>query len=550
MFKKIWEKIKQAWGWIKSKARILLLGGVVVAATTVIVMQSDYKPSILDDGASVVEVESMKTWNADTYQMKDGKYATSFGIGWKNFLDSDLKWKPIDQTPVQVPDGFDITQGPFRAHAPAKADGVAQMINDNRWDVFNKKDIPDNPVTQTIYAIDVQSVSGKIEIGDLGFGKTTYIVYEGAYPQYNADLIYVVDDGISPTWRKIVRFNSNPNVSQNIELSFGVSYDKPMRFVRMNKVGWGESADLVYTGALGGELRAGKTSRGISFRDFMIWDSDTQAVGGRVNGKSEQIQIKLHPVSGNKEYILTKIIPKDFLDSAVYPVYTDTTSTFYPDAGDPGSTTCDTYEVIHTSTWALARAATTADNVGNTETRNNVVTNKGSVNSWDLERLFMGFDTTSIGSGSTITSSTLSLFETVEHTTVNTDSVTLHVVPASPDSNTTYTTSDINNLTFTSVGSVAYASIINDAYNVIPIATSSVNKIGVTSYAVIDSKDLINQEPTGLNRTQWYLADNGTNKPTLTVIYSGAASHSHRIIIISMVENLMKLISGTAYARN
>ena len=72
-------------------------------------------------------------------------------------------------------------------------------------------------------------------------------------------------------------------------------------------------------------------NRGFGMKKFLIWDSATNTPIRNI----QPIDVEL---SGN--LILTKKLDLSFFDDAVYPVYTDTTTTFNPDA-DAESTSVD-----------------------------------------------------------------------------------------------------------------------------------------------------------------------------------------------------------------
>jgi sec-independent protein translocase protein TatA len=81
---------------------------------------------------------------------------------------------------------------------------------------------------------------------------------------------------------------------------------------------------------------------GASFKEFKkaikIWDSNYNNIDPNESWKMQYIDTELEVKPGKETYILTKIVPALFFQDAVLPVYTDTESTFYPDAGSGGTT--------------------------------------------------------------------------------------------------------------------------------------------------------------------------------------------------------------------
>jgi len=166
--------------------------------------------------------QDLATWNSNTIQLSNGKLQTDFRIKWVNYLDENNSWKSINPDFVKVGNEWIVKDAPFIAKAPLKSDGIATFISNNRWDIFDKKKITSPPLTQTIQALNVNSVEGVKEKGNLGFGNTTYIVYENAYPSLNADLIYWVHQGRGTRLDKLVRFNTAP--SEDVRLEFEIKY--------------------------------------------------------------------------------------------------------------------------------------------------------------------------------------------------------------------------------------------------------------------------------------------------------------------------------------
>src|SRR5204862_150027 len=100
--------------------------------------------------------------------------------------------KPIDVTPIPTANGWEVTQNTFIARFPARSVGIAEMVNNNRFDARTLTDIREPAQTMTITALDVANVAGALEYGDVGNGPEWYVRYAQAYPSQNADLIYLI----------------------------------------------------------------------------------------------------------------------------------------------------------------------------------------------------------------------------------------------------------------------------------------------------------------------------------------------------------------------
>ena len=171
----------------------------------------------------------LATWNSNTIDLGGGTLKTEFHIKWINYLAEDGTWKPINPEFIKTANGWVVKDAPFTAKAPLKSDETATFISNNRYDIFDKKEINSAPIIQTIKALGVESVEGEVETGNLGFGETTYIVYKNAYPSLNADLIYWVYQGKAPRLDKLVRFNTAP--ASDVRLDFEVEYETDKKTV-------------------------------------------------------------------------------------------------------------------------------------------------------------------------------------------------------------------------------------------------------------------------------------------------------------------------------
>ena len=282
----------------------------------------------------------LRSWN---YEARAFGLTTTFVFHtkWINYL-SLTGWKAISTDFVATTDGFVMTTAPFEAHVPIRSTGTAIMRNNNRWDVIDKEVITDDALDMTITPIDVLDVAGKLVRGDLmtptGLQKNVnYVVYEGAYPE--GDLIYYVDFGKAPRLEKLIRINSEPTqmtyafdvaYSDQTNLAYVNANAAPRTPARFSPLAADEEVALDHR-AVAARV-PGTQQRGIGFKPFQIWDSNlTYLTDPETERAIEPVTVTLRP-NGNSSYILTKDVT-DFITNhtPTYPVYTDTTSTFYPD---------------------------------------------------------------------------------------------------------------------------------------------------------------------------------------------------------------------------
>lgn len=198
----------------------------------------------------------------------------------------------------------------------------------------------------------------------------------------------------------------------------------------------------------------------------------------------------------------------------------------YPDA-HPESTTVDGYarRVGVDETFATIRAGS---GNGNLDTGTNtyaaflVATATANQYSQLLRGIFL-FDTSSIPSGATIISATLSLYGTSKSNGLG--SPALDVVSSNPASNTATANGNFTTLGTTVYGSVSYASYSTSGYNDISLDVACITKAGITKLGTRLSWDTANSFGGSWSNSAntsflCYFADNGSNKPKLTVVYT------------------------------
>lgn len=163
-------------------------------------------------------------------------------------------------------------------------------------------------------------------------------------------------------------------------------------------------------------------------------------------------------------------------------------------------------------------------------------------NKWDrIRRGIMLFDTSTIGTDSTINSATCSLYKNSLNDSLSIDP-NVNIFSSSPASNTALVSGDYDSLGSTAFATdIASSDVVTDDYtdwtlNATGIA--AIEKTGITKFGIRDnSYDVPSSAPTWSNYNVWQLyfwdADAGGiyNGPKLYVDYTPAASGSRRIFI-------------------
>lgn len=496
-----------------------------------------------------------KTWNANSLVLPNGHIQTDFRGKWVNFYEDNI-WKPIDSSLKEEGNNWVFRNGPFTASLPKLSNGVAEFVSTNKWDIFSKTKITDADFSVRFTPIGVSIVDGIINPN-----KSTELVFVNAYPF--GDLIYNIERSRAPRLQKLVRFNSEPAGNQNIEIQFNITHDKDDIYTHdivLSKKDQDISDGLQQE--ISAELKKkdnnlieimrklfeikGKTkkkwdgknktittpicfhpenlsnNRGVGFKQFKVWDS---------SGKSEQINVRFERQL-NGSIILTKIVPRKFLQEATYPVYTDTTSTFYPDpdvevTSVDGNVTRD----ASGSSWSSLRdgVGTTADDVENSTIVVRAVVNADPTLFNLLARGVFLFDTSTISDNDTITEATLSIYGSNKTNTSSID-MDINIYSSSPASNTALVAADYNIANF---GSTAFSSTISytnwalSAYNAFVLngnGLSNISKTGVSKFGARNvNYDVSNSAPStvvaGQNNLACQMSEH-VNDPKLVVTSS------------------------------
>jgi hypothetical protein len=212
------------------------------------------------------------------------------------------------------------------------------------------------------------------------------------------------------------------------------------------------------------------------------------------------------------------------------PLVALTTSTFYPDA-NPESTSVDGYVGYNVSNnWSTTRDAPIGAYADHTsgDTWLCSASYNTRLQNYYIDRGFLLFDTSSIGSSDEVDSANLVIYSHVGVIT-DTDDFDIDIVSSNPASNTAIVTGDYDKIGSTVFASMSISSWDTDdgdqnTFSLNASGLSNINTTGVSKFAVRCSGDTDDITPTGFNRVECYYADYGSNKPKLVVVHSVATS--------------------------
>ena len=506
------------------------------------------------------------THNATILSESAGRRVLDIRGKWINWLD-DQTWKPIDCSFREVGQRWECRTGPLTVSVPPRADGVCHIVSSNRWDVFAKTRISDADFALHVRPVGVSLVDAVME-------SPTSIVFPGAYPF--GDLVYRMNFGRAPRLEKLVRINSKPAGTDDLRISFVLNHDaanvvafdrnlsaaerddyeqigrdlqakladnrsrvqdimvENFRQRALRIATWDGSLKNARATALGFAANQASGRRGVGIKPAFAWDSATPRQRMPI-----MLEIERQP-NGNVR--LTKVVPRAFLESATYPVLTDTTTTFYPDA-DTETTSVDglVYRLVTVAanqTWANLRSGA-GTNVFDTDANNSFfefLCSTTSARYREILRGIMLFDTSAIGSGSTVNSATQSIYG-IDNSGTSSATPDVNVYSSTPASNTSLATSD-----YGQTGTTAYSTAITNAaftlsaYNDFAFnatGLAAVSLTGITKTSVKNANyDVANSAPTWgsgqfFSMQCSYADQTGTSQdPKLMVDYTVAASGS------------------------
>lgn len=152
---------------------------------------------------------------------------------------------------------------------------------------------------------------------------------------------------------------------------------------------------------------------------------------------------------------------------------------------------------ISWQTWATCRAAATAENLG---AGNFSIGNNGTPDNYMFFRCMTPCDTSSLTALATVTSGNIEFYRDDSWGFTDTDSTTIVIVPTTQPDPTTLALADFGKVSYSSKGSLPYASTTNLTYNAIPFSdVSAINKTGYSLLGLISGRDLTNSQATGTN---------------------------------------------------
>ena len=501
-----------------------------------IIFNNDDDEVNIAQAKEIVEITGKRTLTAKSFDNGDRTFTMHSHIGHIHYKDKEEKeFKDIDTKLLPTAKGWEMQKASYELEIPKYADDWFKFINSFILDPRTNEEHTLPGETVSMKPLGVGHIEGQLITDEKENWQNKKIVYPNAYGQ-DIDLVI---QARNIAFDKLVVINKKPeDLSSDLEFKFEIDVDNKTVFKLKKELSAevvekvreelknlkNENEKYIQTLAkfedetqreIWDKKKVLETSDSIIlgklkktwFRDFKVWDSE---------GNQGSCKVRLEEKNG--KLFLTKILDKDFLEKAVYPVFTDDSASYYSGAADG-------YVSNDDNTWAGARGGATGYGWNST----NLYFSSAHFALWigegemaDIARSFFYFDTSGLPDDCTIDAAVLKIYgygyaESSVSAQKGTQADTL-------------TTADYDSFTGSEYGHVtwgigAYNSIIFNAQGETDIDKTGTTKICTREYA----HDYLNVMPgdDGFFNGCYYAEETGTDKdPYLEVTYTTALSNT------------------------
>lgn len=265
-------------------------------------------------------------YQTDETDLGNNHFKQESYLGFENYKDGN-EFKKINMTLIDHGNYWKTTRSIYHPTIPKYSD---------EWFEFN------NVLEGNNHSIKMRPLTNHIK-GELNISENK-VVYKDAFSD-GIDLeVYPFNDNLL---KKVV---INKPQNEDLYFDFELSFDRKLTYSSTDKDNVKSSISLKSL-----ELSSSLREKGIEFNEgrsptiiypMKVWDS---------NNSVEYIDSKIYEKDG--KLYLRKIISKEFLDKAVYPVYTDS------DTGVKSAGTTLNVAGVGTRAWSTPQYATVSDNV-------------------------------------------------------------------------------------------------------------------------------------------------------------------------------------------
>ncbi|MBR9704395.1 hypothetical protein GOV12_03215, partial [Candidatus Pacearchaeota archaeon] len=377
----------------------------------------------IPENEMTVELTNKRTYNQKVFSLGEDIVRYIIHVGHIHYKYNG-EFEDIDTTLEETVFGWEMNKASYSVEIPEYSEGDFKFVNnyeDNDGDIVSMKSVV------------VNNIKGVLDGNE--------VLYEDAFGTGIDLKVIAKNNGFD----KLIVINEKPeNLEADLEFKYEIEMDG--FDVKSDKGTWNK-VDSVQTSDSIVLDKTGETY----LREFRMWDSSK---------KSFKINVKLEKV-GDK-YYLTKILDKELLKNAVYPVVTDDTVSYYSGNGDG-------HVENSGSDWDTVHDAGSGDNYDYT------FSTAGAMDyyfegDYYIYRSFVPIDTSGIDDNAVIDTASLYLYGDTIYTDLY--PCDLHLVQTSQSSSSSLYYDDFNQ-----VGSIEGTPAVDMSY----LYTSSYNQFDLNS---------------------------------------------------------------------
>ncbi len=455
------------------------------------------------------ELKGRRTLNSKVWSKPNGSFALNAHVGHIHYFDkfdqdgSGKRFREID-TNLKWNEQRKVWYSTYASYQPSIPEYADSWLTFR--DVFEGKD-------QSILIRPLSEHIKGTKISD------RQILYENAF---GAGIDLRLGAGNNSLRKEVIIREKPTDLTKDLEFEFEVKL--PLgKDVSVGRIGNKELINLADRKLLRGkqlmvgtELADGKEWHSY-LRTALIWDS---------GGNAEAIQVEIYK-DGDK-LILKKILPKEFLEKAVYPVFTDTTTSYYCGAGDG----MVKHEV---GTWETIHNAATGSNAYPTLAYADALVQDGGTNTIYIKRTFFPTLTSAIPDAADILGAIFYGYLSALADQDDDAQGYIALVQTTQDDPSTLITADYSQCGSidnpTQGGKTDLSNLTNEQYNTITFTENPgwgwINKTGITVIGVREGHDCEDNPiaNSSINRAQIRTSEDtdGNKDPYISVTYTPPA---------------------------
>ena len=420
------------------------------------------------ESVKAFELIEERNLNSKIFDNKDGTFTMEAHTGHIHYKDKETKkFEDIDTAFISTDKGWEMRKASYGVELPEYVDDWFKFINSSQVDSETGEDVSISDEEISFTPLNVSHTKGQLQ------NSGNKVIYPNAFGD-NTDLMVIARNIGFDKW---VVINNKPKYLKNdLEFSFKLNLPKDIQIEFKNgetqKIWTGKEALITSDSIILEKLRQ------TWFREFKLWDSE---------GNRGKMKIKLE--KKGEWYILTKILDKEFLKNAVYPVYTDTTTSYYAGAGDG-------YVENDDEDWNIVHDAVSGFVVFDSSTSLSVGSyfHEGQLN---IRRAFFPIDTSGLPDNANISAATLKLYVNMQNKEAGDYSVVVQTTQASTASLVVADFDQCGSVDSPTEGSdhvLATASQYND-WTLDATGRGWISKTGWTKLGLRDSHDVLDSSP-------------------------------------------------------